>query len=77
MLVFRLDVFRLYIADIEAAGASASITLLMKNTLLLVLFVLVKGLFGTDGQITILDIHMDLVLFKAGQIYCEAVSLKV
>ena len=74
VLVFRLDVLRLYIADIEATRASARITLLAKDTAFLVLFVFVKTLFGTDGQITVLDIYMDLVLFKAGQIYCETES---
>ena len=53
MFVFRLDVLRLYIADIETTGASACITLLTKDTTLLVLFVLVKALFGADGQIYI------------------------
>ena len=77
VLVFRLDVLRLYIADIETTGASARITLLTKDTALLVLFILVKTLFSADGQITVLDIHMDLVLFKAGQIHCETVTLGV
>ena len=77
VLVFRLDVLRLYIADLETTGASARITLLTKDTALLVLFVLVKALFGADGQITVLDIHVDLVLFKAGQIHCETVTLGV
>ena len=45
--VLRLDFLRLHIADIEAAGAGAGITLLTPNTTLLAFFVLI--LFEEKG----------------------------
>ena len=77
VLVFRFDILRLYIADIEAARASTRITLLTENTTFLVLFVFVKTFFGADSHITVLDIYMDLVLFKAGQINCKTIALSI
>ena len=55
VLVFRLDVLRLYIADIETTRASARITLLTKNTALLVLFVLVNPK-NLRGLLYLLDV---------------------
>ena len=58
--VLRLDFLRLHIADIEAAGAGAGITILTQDTTLLAFFVLIKTFLGTDGQITVSQI-----IFKA------------
>ena len=60
-----------------AVEASACIALLTKYAALLVLFILVQTLLGSDGQIAVFDVETDLVLLEAGQFDREAVSLGV
>ena len=76
-LVLGLHVLGLHVADVEAAGAGTGVALLTQHAALLVLFVLVEALLRADGQVTVLHVHMDLVLFKAGQLHRKAVSLGV
>ena len=63
------------IAHIEAAGAAASVTLAADITAVLVALVLVEPLGGCDGQITVLQIDLDLILAEARQIQGEGIAV--
>ena len=75
VFVLGLDILRAYIANIEATGANAGVALLAKDTALLILCILVKTLLGTDGQITVLNIQLDLILLEAGQVNIQLVAV--
>ena len=55
-------------ANIEATAHCTGVTLLTNVTALLILLVLIQALLSADGQITVLQLYLNLVLFKAGQV---------
>ena len=63
------------LTHIEAAAHRTGVALLTDVAALLVLLVLVQTLSGVDGQITVLQLHLDLVLLKAGQVNVHQIGI--
>ena len=76
-LIGGLDILGLYLADIEAAGQCACVTLLTDDAALLVFLILVKALCGADGEVAVLEVKDYLVLLKARQVDGQAVALGI
>ena len=64
------------LAYIEAAAASTGIALLANILALLVALILVQALGRLDGQIAVLQLHIDLILLEAGQIDIQLVAVR-
>ena len=76
VLILGLHILRLHIlAHIEAAAEGTGVTLLADITALLILLVLVQSLGGADGQATVLQLDLYLVLLKTGQVHVDLVTV--
>ena len=68
VIVFGLDPVHINSADVKAAGEGPEIALALDKVSLLVLFLLVAAVLGGDGQGVVVQVKLDVLLVKAGQL---------
>ena len=73
VLIFGGDVLHLHARDVEAAGIRAAVAL-APDEVRLFLFLLLAVL-GTHGEAVAVDVDMDILLAKAGQLCLQDISI--
>ena len=63
------------LTHIEAAAALTGVALPAQITAILLLLVLIQALGGTDGQTTVLQLQLNLILLEAGQVHIQLIGV--
>ena len=78
VLEFGIDVlFRDGSAYIEAAAAGSAVPFLTDVLAFLILFVLIQGLGGGDGQVALFQLYLDAVFLEARQVHDHIIAVLV